>query len=272
MLSSNVALIGGNSTKPGSGYYALIKAVLSLRVGLNIRSFDRRALLGVASVLQNLGGIKPIAPWNSSWLKEEGELRAKAKALAIPATPNAQAQAHAATNAPVDGISGAAGGGMDEAGPDVPAGVCLYIRKLLALANDHEILKGASFQVPSDTNELCQRMASEVHRDLLPGDSHVTAMGPFKGEFGLRASATTAPGLLKVMFVAMANRKIRVNEDSSGSAPHQPREYDDGFDVENTLKMATGCRQNAADVNEEVTMPLDTNNWVYIPPTLCKPF
>ena len=28
--SSNVALIGGNSTKPGSSYYALIKAVLSL--------------------------------------------------------------------------------------------------------------------------------------------------------------------------------------------------------------------------------------------------
>ena len=31
LLSSNVALIGGNSTKPGSGYYALIKAALSLR-------------------------------------------------------------------------------------------------------------------------------------------------------------------------------------------------------------------------------------------------
>ena len=30
LLSSNVALIGGNSTKPGSSYYALIKAVLSL--------------------------------------------------------------------------------------------------------------------------------------------------------------------------------------------------------------------------------------------------
>ena len=29
LLSSNVALIGGNSTKPGSSYYALIKAVLS---------------------------------------------------------------------------------------------------------------------------------------------------------------------------------------------------------------------------------------------------
>ena len=30
LLSSNVALFGGNSTKPGSSYYALIKAVLSL--------------------------------------------------------------------------------------------------------------------------------------------------------------------------------------------------------------------------------------------------
>ena len=32
LLSSNVALIGGNSTKPGSSYYALIKAVLSLLI------------------------------------------------------------------------------------------------------------------------------------------------------------------------------------------------------------------------------------------------
>ena len=30
LLSSNVALIGGNSTKPGSGYSAFIKAALSL--------------------------------------------------------------------------------------------------------------------------------------------------------------------------------------------------------------------------------------------------
>ena len=30
LLSSNVALIGGNPTKPGSSYYALIKAALSL--------------------------------------------------------------------------------------------------------------------------------------------------------------------------------------------------------------------------------------------------
>ena len=30
LLSGDVALIGGNSTNPGSSYYALIKAVLSL--------------------------------------------------------------------------------------------------------------------------------------------------------------------------------------------------------------------------------------------------
>ena len=100
---------------------------------------------------------------------------------------------------------------MDEAIPDVPSEVCLYnIRKLLTLANDHEMLKGASFDVPPDTNALCQRMANEVHRDVLPGDSHATAMESFKDEIGLRTSATTTPGLLKVMFVAMASRKIRV--------------------------------------------------------------
>ena len=83
---------------------------------------------------------------------------------------------------------------MGEAIPDVPSEVCLYIRKLLALANGRGMLKGTSSDVPPDTNALCQRMANEAHRDVLPGDSHVTAMEPFKGEFGLRASATTAPG------------------------------------------------------------------------------
>ena len=72
------------------------------------------------------------------------------------------------------------------------------------------MIKGVTFDVTPETNALCQRMANEVHRDVLPGDSHVAAMGPLKGEFGLRTSATTAPGLLTVMFVAMANRKIRV--------------------------------------------------------------
>ena len=44
---------------------------------------------------------------------------------------------------------------MDEAPPDIPEEVCLYIRKLLTLANDHEILKGASFNVTPDVNALC---------------------------------------------------------------------------------------------------------------------
>ena len=106
---------------------------------------------------------------------------------------------------------------MEEAPPDVPSEVCLYIRKLLTLANDHEILKGASFSVTPDTNALCQRMANEVHRDDIvlpcrrqPCDSHVTAMEALKDEFDLRMSATTTPGLLKTMFAAIACRKIRM--------------------------------------------------------------
>ena len=45
-----------------------------------------------------------------------------------------------------------------------------------------------------------------VYKDVLPGDSHATAMKDLKGEFGLR----TSPGLLKVMFAAIACRKIRI--------------------------------------------------------------
>ena len=84
------------------------------------------------------------------------------------------------------------------------------IRELLTLANDHEMIKGVLFDVPPVTNALCQRMANEVHRGVLPGDSHVTAMESFNDEFGLRTSTTTNTGLLKVMFVAMASRRIRV--------------------------------------------------------------
>ena len=105
--------------------------------------------------------------------KEEGEMRTKAKALVIPTTPNTiQVQAHEAVDSPIDDVFGALGGEMDEAMSDVPSGVCLYIRKLLTLANDHEM----PFDVPPDANALCKRMANEVHRDVLPGDSHVTAM------------------------------------------------------------------------------------------------
>ena len=42
---------------------------------------------------------------------------------------------------------------MDEAISDVPLEVCPYVRKLLTLANDHEILKGASFDVPLDRHQ-----------------------------------------------------------------------------------------------------------------------
>ena len=49
-------------------------------------------------------------------------------------------------------------------------------------AKDHEMIKRVSFDVPPDTNALCQRMANEVHRDVLPGDSHVTAMESLKDE------------------------------------------------------------------------------------------
>ena len=98
---------------------------------------------------------------------------------------------------PLDDVSGALEEGMEEAPPDVTSEVCIYIRKLLTLANDHKILKGASFSVTPDTNALCQRMANKVHRDdiVLPGDRHVTAMEALKDEFGLRTSPTTTPGL-----------------------------------------------------------------------------
>ena len=161
--------------------------------------------------------------------KEEDELREKAKAkasaLAIAETPSkVSVQAHKTVDSPIDDVFGALGGDMDEAVPDVQAEVCLYIRKLLTLANDHEILKGATYDVTPDTNALCQRMANEVHRDVLPGDSHVAAMESLKDEFGLRTSATTTPGLLRVMFVAMANRKIRVQRRLLGlGAQPQPQ-------------------------------------------------
>ena len=141
--------------------------------------------------------------------KEEGKLRAKARALAVPTAP-LQVMAQAAPVSPIDGTSGALGEEAEEAPPDVPAGVCRYIPKLLALANDDEIMKGAPFNTTPDTSALCQRMANEAHKDVLPGDGHATAMEAIKGEFGLRTSATTTPGLLKIMFAAIACRKIRM--------------------------------------------------------------
>ena len=71
--------------------------------------------------------------------KEEDELRAKAKAIAAPATP-LQIMAHhdGAPVSPIDDVFGALGLNlgeeMEEVPPDVPSEVCLYIRKLLTLA------------------------------------------------------------------------------------------------------------------------------------------
>ena len=118
----------------------------------------------------------------------------------------------------VDKIFGALGGEMNEASPDVPSEVCLYTWELLTPANDHEILKGTSFNVQPDANALCQRMDSEVNGHVLPGAGHATAMEAIKGEFGLRASATTAPGLPRVIFVAINFGRCECNRGRSGWA------------------------------------------------------
>ena len=55
-------------------------------------------------------------------------MRAKAKALAILATPGIiQVQAHRALDSPIDDVFGALGGKMEQAVPDVQSEVCLYI-------------------------------------------------------------------------------------------------------------------------------------------------
>ena len=128
--------------------------------------------------------------------------------------------AQAAPVSPIDDVFGAVGEETEEAPPDGPAEVCLYIRKLLTLPNDygHEILKGsgAPFDITPDTNTLCQRMANEVHKDVLPGYRHATSTESIKDEFGLRTSATTAPGLLKIMFLAIACREMRIQRRPLG--------------------------------------------------------
>ena len=132
-----------------------------------------------------------------------------------------------APESPIDDVFGALanGGEETETPPDVPAEVARYIRELLTTANETNILKGATSTAEPNINAICQRMANEVHRDVLPGDSHVTAMESIKDEFGLRTSATTTPGLLKVMFLAMACRSVRVQRRllGLGTAPAQQR-------------------------------------------------
>ena len=90
--------------------------------------------------------------------------------------------------------------GEDEETPDAPAEVAQYIRKRLTIANGTGILKGASFLIHPNSNTLWQRMANEVHRDVLPGDSHVTAMEAIEDEFGLKTTATTNPGLVPGLY------------------------------------------------------------------------
>ena len=57
--------------------------------------------------------------------------------------------------------------------------------------------------------------------------------------------------------------RYEYNGDSSGSVPHQPKENDDEYNFTKTTMIATGCRHDAADANEEVSMALDINNWVF---------
>ena len=60
-------------------------------------------------------------------------------------------------------------------------------------------------------------------KDVLPGDSHVTALEALKDELGLRTSFTTIPGVLKVMFAAIACRNMRLQRRllGLGTAPGQ---------------------------------------------------
>ena len=77
LLSSNVALIGGNSTKPGSSYYALIKAVLSLLIRHTptpsrpchraVGSFGFYLNLGLVTRVQSQGKHSSSATWVQTW-------------------------------------------------------------------------------------------------------------------------------------------------------------------------------------------------------------
>ena len=120
--------------------------------------------------------------------------------------------ARAAPESPIGDVFGALANGDEdvEAPPDVPAAaeVAKYIRELLTIANETKILQSATSAVEPNVSAVCQRMANEVHSDVLPGDSHVTAMESIKGGFGLKASATMTTGLLSVVFLAMASRSV----------------------------------------------------------------
>ena len=59
-----------------------------------------------------------------------------------------------------------------------------------------------------------------------------------------------------------------------GLVPHQSKRNDDEYNVTKTIMIATGCRQDAADANTEVSMSLGTKliGFGYIPPALCSHF
>ena len=158
---------------------------------------------------------------------EEDAIRARAIAAQPPAP--LKIMARTAPESPIGDVFGALAnfnGDEDvEAPPDVPAEVAKHIRELLTIANEINILKSATFTVEPNINAICQRMTNEVNKDVLPGDSHVTAMESIKGEFGLTTSATTASGLLKVMFLALASRSVRVQRRllGLGTAPAQQK-------------------------------------------------
>ena len=105
---------------------------------------------------------------------------------------------------------------MDEATPDVPAEICLYIRKLPTLANDHEILKGASRLVriaprcqctlPEDDQRGTQRCTARRQ----PCHCHGGHQGRVRFEDECHDEPWSTGGILKVMLAAIACRKIRI--------------------------------------------------------------
>ena len=114
---------------------------------------------------------------------EEDAIRARANA-AQPPTP-LKIMARTAPESPIGDVFGALanGDGDVEAPPDVPADVAkyhVYVRELLTIANETKILKSVTFTVEPNINAICQRMTNEVHKDALPGDSHVAAMESIK--------------------------------------------------------------------------------------------
>ena len=109
---------------------------------------------------------------------EEDAIRARPRAIAAqPPTP-LKIMTRAAPESPNDDVFGLLANGDEDvdAPSDVPAEVAKYIRELLTIANETKLLKSASVIVEPTINAICQRMANEVHKDVLPGDSHVTAM------------------------------------------------------------------------------------------------